>query len=276
MNQYRSPYQMPPITKNLIIINAIVFLATFVFNYKGVNLDLYLGLFYPGSEYFKPFQFISYMFMHGSLTHIFFNMFALFMFGRSLEMVWGPKRYLIFYFVTGIGAAILHTFVNYVEIAPMAKAITAFSNTPTADLFSTFVNKYQGTIENMGFSKPAVMEYAAQWLDSPDSPIYETQAVGFMTKLLQTRMNIPTVGASGAVFGILLGFGMLFPNTELMFMFVPIPIKAKYFVMGYGVLELVQGLSMPGSNVAHFAHLGGMLFGYILIRYWNKNSSSFY
>lgn len=277
MNRYSSSYtQIPPVTKNLIIINTLLLLATYIFEQKGIDLTRNLGLFYPGSQFFRPYQFITYMFMHGGFTHLLFNMFALYMFGRVLESVWGPKRYLLFYLVTGLGAAAVHTFVNYLEIAPMAKSITAFSNTPAPELFSAFINKYQSTIQNMGFNKAAVMEFAAQWHDAPTSSAFKNEAVGFLDKLLQTRMDIPTVGASGAIFGVLLGFGMLFPNTQLMLLFPPIPIKAKYFVIGYGVLELVQGLSMPGSHVAHFAHLGGMIFGYILIKYWNKNSSTFY
>lgn len=277
MNQYRSPFaQIPQVTKNLIIINAILLLATMVLESRGISLTRLLGLYYPGSEYFRPHQIFTHMFMHGGITHLFFNMFALYMFGRVLESVWGPKRFLFYYLVTGLGAAALHTFVNYIEIAPMAKAIEAFSNTPAPDAFSAFVNKYQNTIGSMGFNNGAIMEFAARWFDNPGSSAFEEEAVGFMDKLLQTRMNIPTVGASGAVFGVLLGFGMLFPNTQLMLLFPPIPIKAKYFVIGYGVIELVQGLSMPGSNIAHFAHLGGMIFGYILIRYWSKNRSNFY
>lgn len=277
MNQYRSSFmQIPPVTKNLIIINAILLFAKVVLEPRGIDLTRILGLYYPGSEYFNPIQIISHMFMHGSLGHLFFNMFALYMFGRVLESVWGPKRFLFYYLVTGLGAAALHTFVNFIEIAPMANAITAFSNTPTPEIFSEFVNKYQGAITSMGYSKLSVMDFAAKWHDSPLSSSYEAEAINFMDKLLQTRMNIPTVGASGAVFGVLLGFGMLFPNTQLMLIFPPIPIKAKYFVIGYGVLELVLGLSMPGSNVAHFAHLGGMIFGFILIKYWNKTHSSFY
>jgi membrane associated rhomboid family serine protease len=277
MSYYRSPYmQIPQVTKNLIIINAIMFVATFLFETRGISLTRMLGLYYPGSEFFRPFQFVTHIFMHGGLTHIFFNMFALYMFGRVLESVWGPRRFLFYYLVTGLGAAALHSFVNYIEIAPMAKAITAFSNTPSPELFSTFINKYQNTIQHMGFSRPSVLEFAARWRDLPGSVAYEMEAINFLEKLKQTRMNIPTVGASGAVFGVLLGFGMLFPNTQLMLLFPPIPIKAKYFVIGYGVLELVLGLSNSGSNIAHFAHLGGMIFGFILIKYWNKNTTTFY
>lgn len=277
MNQYRSPFaQIPPVTKNLIIINALLLFATVVLGPRGIDLTRWLGLYYPGSDYFRPFQFITYMFMHGGISHLFFNMFALYMFGRVLESVWGSKRFMYFYLVTGIGAAACHTLVNYIEIAPMAHAIKEFSVTPTPDLFTDFIDKYQKTISHMGFDSGSVENFASQWFNSPNSTTYENEALNFMDKLLNTRMNIPTVGASGAVFGVLLGFGMLFPNTQLMLLFPPIPIKAKYFVMGYGAIELVLGLSMPGSNVAHFAHLGGMLFGYILIKYWNKNSTNFY
>lgn len=274
---FRSSFsQTPVVVKNLIIINGLLLLATYVFQSKGIDLTRLLGLYYPKSEYFMWHQIVTHMFMHGGITHLFFNMFALWMFGRVLESVWGPRRFLIFYFVTGLGAAALHTFVNYIEIAPMAKAITAFSNTPSPELFSDFINKYQSTIKHMGFSSAQLAEFAAQWFDSPSSVAIENEAISFMDRLLAIRMNIPTVGASGAVYGVLLGFGMLFPNTQLMLLFPPIPIKAKYFVIGYGVIELVQGLALPGSNVAHFAHLGGMIFGYILIKYWNKNTTHFY
>jgi len=268
--------QIPPVTKNLIIINAIMLFATWVLGPRGIDLTRWLALYYPGSDQFMIHQLITHMFMHGGLTHLFFNMFALWMFGRVLESVWGPRRFLIFYFVTGLGAAALHTFVNYLEIAPIAKAATAFANTPSADLFSSFVNKYQGTIRNMGFDLPRIIDFAASWLDSPSSTAYEQEASAFMQKLVDLKMGIPTVGASGAVYGVLLGFGMLFPNTQLMLLFPPIPIKAKYMVIGYGVLELVLGLSMQGSNIAHFAHLGGMIFGFFLIKFWNKTTRSFY
>jgi membrane associated rhomboid family serine protease len=277
MHQYRSPFSsIPPVTKNLIIINVIMLLATMVLAQSKIDLTMMLGLFYPGSQYFNIFQPVTHMFMHGSIGHLFFNMFALYMFGRVLESVWGPKRFLIFYFVTGLGAAALHTLVNYIEIHPMMNAVEAFANTPTPEIFADFVNKYQNTISNMGFNLAKVMEFTAKWFDMPDSTALKNEAIGFSNMLVQRRMNIPTVGASGAVFGVLLGFGMLFPNTQLMLMFLPIPIKAKYFVIGYGAIELFLGLSNQGSNIAHFAHLGGMIFGFILIKYWNKNSKQFF
>ncbi|MDP3435160.1 MAG: rhomboid family intramembrane serine protease [Bacteroidota bacterium] len=236
---------IPPVVKNLIIINIIMLLATYILSMRGIDLTSILGLRYFQSPEFRPYQLVTHMFMHGGFTHLLFNMFALWMFGRVLEGVWGPKRFFIYYFVTGLGAALLHTFVNFLEFQSVASKMTP----EAVEMVMT-----QGTeIFNQGknFSDPIAGK-------------------------LNLLLNIPTVGASGAVFGILLGFGMLFPNTQLMLLFPPIPIKAKYFVMGYGAIELYLGLTQSGSNIAHFAHLGGMLFGFFLIKYWNKNTKHFY
>jgi membrane associated rhomboid family serine protease len=183
--------------------------------------------------------------MHGGLMHLVFNMFALWMFGRVLESVWGPKRFFIYYFVTGLGAAALHSFVNYMEFQYIAAKMSPENVQMVLSQGTEIFNQGKNFIDPM----------AAK---------------------LNMILNVPTVGASGAVFGILLGFGMLFPNTELMLLFPPIPIKAKYFVAGYGAIELFSGIANPGDNIAHFAHLGGMLFGFILIKYWNKQTTNFY
>jgi membrane associated rhomboid family serine protease len=236
---------IPVVVKNLIIVNVLMLLITFVLERMGTDLYTYLGLYFPLSEKFRLHQIFTHMFMHGNLTHLFFNMFALYMFGRVLESVWGPKRFLTFYLVTGLGAVVLHSAVNFIEYYHVTSQLLpdqiAYVKEVGYDIWGT----------TQVFKEP------------------------LMNKLNQI-LNIPTVGASGAVFGILLGFGMLFPNTQLMLLFPPIPIKAKYFVMGYGAIELYLGFSQPGSNVAHFAHLGGMLFGYFMIKYWNKNSKRFY
>ncbi len=245
MNYRPSFNTIPVVVKNLIIVNVLMLLATFVLEQIDVNLYSILGLHFPLSEKFRPHQIFTHMFMHGGLTHLFFNMFALYMFGRVLESVWGPKRFLTFYLVTGIGAAILHSAVNYFEYIQTASKISP---------------------EQIEYVKEA--GYAI-WSEGKN---FSEPLLGKLNMIL----NTPTVGASGAVFGILLGFGMLFPNTQLMLLFPPIPIKAKYFVIGYGALELYLGFAQPGSNVAHFAHLGGMLFGYFMIKYWNKNSKRFY
>jgi membrane associated rhomboid family serine protease len=185
------------------------------------------------------------MFMHGGVAHLFFNMFALYMFGRVLEQVWGSKRFFIYYFFTGIGAALLHSFVNYVE----ARSIMA-----SLDPVQIAMVKAEGAEIFMRGQN------------------YSNSAMGALNMML----NIPTVGASGAVFGVLLAFGMYFPNTVLMLLFPPIPIKAKYFVMIYGAIELYLGFTQANSNIAHFAHLGGMLFGFILIKIWSQRRNTFY
>jgi membrane associated rhomboid family serine protease len=238
---YRPALNMPPVVKNLIIINVLFFLVTKIMGQSGTDLYKVLGLYFPASDNFRMHQLFTHMFMHGSIGHIFFNMFALYMFGRVLESVWGPKRFLTFFLVTGLGAAALHILVMFIEYKSAISQISP---------------------DQLAYFK----ELAAQGKYIPNTA----------SEKITSLLNTPTVGASGAVFGILLGFGMLFPNTQLMLLFPPIPIKAKYFVIGYGALELILGLSQPGSNVAHFAHLGGMLFGYVMIKYWNKNSKRFY
>jgi membrane associated rhomboid family serine protease len=235
---------VPPVVKNLIIINVLMLFATMILEMRGIDLARILGLHYIESPEFRPYQLVTHMFMHGGVMHLVFNMFALWMFGRVLESVWGPKRFFIYYFVTGLGAAALHTFVNYME-------------------FHYYAAKIAPQDVQAVFSQGAeLLQQGQNW-------------VGVAGKL-NMILNTPTVGASGAVFGILLGFGMLFPNTELMLLFPPIPIKAKYFVAGYGAIELFSGIANTGDNIAHFAHLGGMLFGFFMIKYWNKNTRNFY
>ena len=206
---------LPPVIKNLLIINGLMFLPTFFIIYIGNNSIVeqiflfqhtYLNLYYPASSYFKVWQFITYMFMHGNFTHLLFNMFALWMFGNVLESVWGPKRFLNYYLITGIGAAVIYLIWIFIMGGPFDSSM---------------------------------------------------------------------LGASGAVFGLLLAFGMMFPNS-IIYVFFAIPIKAKYFVMIYGAIELISGIrNNPGDNVAHFAHLGGMIFGYIILRYWKAKGKLF-
>jgi membrane associated rhomboid family serine protease len=188
-------------------------------------------------------------------------MFGLWMFGKILESVWGSQRFFIYYIITGLGAAAVQTLVNYIQYSHVEAAIQAFSNSPSPELFSRIVSKY--------FNPAAANLFEAQPFDANYAK--ELLYVG-LARLKDGWM----VGASGAVMGVLLAFGMLFPNTELMFMFIPIPIKAKWVVIGYGSVELIWGLVQPGSSIAHFAHLGGMLFGFILIKYWNTKRSNFY
>ena len=224
----------PQVVKNLIIINVLFFVASMLVGED--QAVTWLAGTYPGSPFFQPWQIITHMFMHGGLGHLFFNMFALYMFGSQLERLWGAQRFLNYYIISGLGGFFLHEF--FIGL----------------DFYQTY-----GTF----------FPDRAQLLPSG---MTDRQAVYILERTFGR-----VVGASGAVFGILLAFGLLFPNTRLMLLFPPIPIKAKYFVMGYGLIEL--GLALEngsGDNVAHFAHLGGMLFGYILLKRWQKERGTFY
>jgi membrane associated rhomboid family serine protease len=247
MNRYTSGFfGLPPVVKNLIMLNVLMLLATWVIDSTaGLDLSTKLGLYFPASEQFMPLQIVTHMFMHGGIWHLFFNMYALYMFGNILENVWGPKRFFIYYIVCGLGAALTHESVIALQYSHLANSLSP-------ENLQYVLN--EGTAlfrQGQGFSDPDMLK-------------------------LQILLNTPTVGASGAVFGVLLAFGVLFPNTQLMLLIPPMPIKAKYFVLFYGALELYFALTQPGSNIAHAAHLGGMLFGYILIRYWRKTTNTLY
>ena len=237
---------LPPVVKNLLILNGLFYLGTLVLQSRfSVDLSETLGLHFPLSEKFRPYQLVTYMFMHGSFMHLFFNMFALWMFGNVLENYWGPKRFLIYYMVTGIGAGCIQLLVTYFRLESL------YTQVSPEDL-------------NMILSKGSeILGEGKNFIDN---------SAGEVNILLNTA----TIGASGAVFGILLAFGMLFPNT-LLYIYFAIPIKAKWFVILYGAMELFSGIANnPEDNVAHFAHLGGMLFGFILIKIWQKNKKKIY
>lgn len=209
--------QIPTVTKNLVAINILMFIATLINeNFMVANF----AMFYPASPFFKPWQILTHMFMHGGFWHIFFNMYSLLMFGSILERSLGPKKYLIFYFVTGLGAVALHTGVEWLQ----ARVFIA----------NGIAQAYQ--------------------------------------QLLVT----PTLGASGAIYGVLIGFAMLYPQARLILIFPPIPVKAKWLVIIFAAIELFFGINGIQEGVAHFAHLGGMLFGWLLIRWWRKHGKLYY
>lgn len=209
--------QIPTVTKNLVAINILMFIATLVNeNFMVANF----AMFYPASPFFKPWQILTHMFMHGGFWHIFFNMYSLLMFGSILERSLGPKKFLIFYFVTGLGAVALHTGVEWMQ----AKVFIA----------NGIAQAYQ--------------------------------------QLLVT----PTLGASGAIYGLLIGFAMLYTQARLTLIFPPIPMTAKWLVIIFAAIELFSGINGIQDGVAHFAHLGGMLFGWLLIRWWRKHGKLYY
>ncbi|MDP3463932.1 MAG: rhomboid family intramembrane serine protease [Bacteroidales bacterium] len=278
MSHYQpSKFQvLPPVVKNLLIINGLFFLATITFD-RSFNIDLtnILGLHYIFATDFMPYQFVSYMFMHGGFAHILFNMFALWMFGNALENVWGPGRFLTYYLVTGIGAGIVYLIWIHFQLAPTINQIDNFLSTHDIEALASFtsthtfsINEFSGSIWN---EFRLFQQHIRTLSINPDNAEAMQGTIRFMADYKEFYLNQSVVvGASGAVFGILLAFGMMFPNTVI-YLYFAIPIKAKYFVMIYGAFELFEGvMNRPGNNVAHFAHLGGMLFGYILIRYWKK------
>ncbi len=214
---------MPPVVKNLLLINVLMYIITMI---TGNFMYGNFALFYFDSPLFKPYQLVTHMFMHGGFTHILFNMYTLYIFGCVLERVWGSQKFLFYYFVTGIGAALLHMGVMWLQL--------------------------QGYIAD---------------LNAGDM---------FARAEIEALLTTPTVGASGAIYGLLLAYGMLFPDNIMQLIFPPVALKAKWFVIIFGALELLLGLSGRGGNVAHFAHLGGMIFGFFLILYWKKNNKMYY
>lgn len=228
---------LPIVTKNIIIINVVLYLLKVVMQARGINLDDYLGLHYYLASNFRPHQFVTYIFMHGSFSHILFNMLGVYIFGQVLEQVWGPKRYLIFYMVTGLGAALAQYVIMHFEISDVLRAVNAEIASPTL-----------GALE-----KADLINQKFEYLN---------------------RHVI--VGASGALFGLLGAFGMLFPNQKLYLYFL-FPIKAKWLVTLYGGFEIYSGIQNdPNDPVAHFAHIGGLLVGVVLVLIWRKDRSHFY
>lgn len=263
--------RVTPVVRNLLIANiGIYFLSSFI----RMDLNEYFSLRNLHSEYFFPFQFITYMFLHGGTWHLISNMFGLFIFGPLLEQFWGPKRFLIFYMVTGIGAGILYSGINYIETNRFASAVEKYYENPSPGEFKYIMEK-KAHIDVKRNAR--INSFIYDFNDNPENQSYIMQSREYLQQVLYLKSNSQMVGASGAIFGILLAFGMLFPNTTLMLLFPPIPIKAKYFVAIYGLFELYAGIQRAsGDNVAHFAHLSGMLVAFILLKIWQKDRKKFF
>jgi membrane associated rhomboid family serine protease len=274
---------LPTVVKNLIIINSLIVFAQFVIGRMGIDIADYFGLHYWRSTYFKPWQYLTHMFLHGSynnvnatIMHLFSNMFALWMFGSILENVWGPKKFLVFYLICGMGAAILHMGVVAWGFHDVNQDFLQYQAAPTLDNFTVFINDHgSGGSPVIGYLR----HIQELWSTTPDANL-SRQSISAIDQYIhgvtadgQYYPGIydeATVGASGAVFGILFAFGYMFPNT-LLYLYFLVPIKAKYVVAGYAVFELVTGIrNSAGDNVAHFAHLGGMLVAFILLKIWNR------
>lgn len=285
---------LPPIVKNLIIINAIMVFAQFVLGKYGIDLADYLGLHYWKSEHFHSWQFLTHMFMHGSyndlgltITHFFFNMFTLWMFGNVLENVWGPQRFLIFYLVCGLGAAMLHMGVVGYEFHNIEQAFVHYQANPDPGAMRAFIDAHVTRSTGNSLTNEVFNTYNF-WISHPGADMSQKSITALQHYLhgytypatgqyFDGIFDEATVGASGAVFGILFAFGYMFPNT-LLYIYFLVPIKAKYVVGAFALYELFMGVqNSAGDNVAHFAHIGGMLVAFILLKVWNKtNRNQFY
>jgi len=238
-----------------------------------MNFELaqYFGLRYIFADSFQPFQFITYMFLHAGFGHLLGNMFALFIFGPMLERFWGSKKFFIFYMVTGVGAGFLYGVVNFIEMQQLESTAEQYIENPNYESFVSFVQ------ENAGYAYRQWYDFIDAYGENPSKQEYIDGSIQRVKEVVRFQGNVPLIGASGAVFGILFAFGFLFPNTELFLLFPPIPIKAKYLVTFYGLYELYAGIqNVPGDNVAHYAHLGGMLIAFILLKIWQKDKTRFY
>ncbi|HMP99780.1 MAG TPA: rhomboid family intramembrane serine protease [Cyclobacteriaceae bacterium] len=255
--------RLTPIVKNLLIINVIVFGLQKLIPVLGVT-EMF-SLWKLGSVHFQPYQFLTYMFAHGSFFHIMFNMLGLVFLGPLLETFWGPKRFLTFYLVTGIGAALIYSSIEYYSVAKVKNQVETYLADPGPDQFNTLMSNTYGL-------NPQLYNFIDQYSRNPNDETLEKKSISLARELLDLKQNFGSMlGASGAIYGILMAFGLIFPNLELMLIFPPIPVKAKYLVLILGGIALYSGLQgNPGDNVAHFAHLGGMIFAYIMIRYWRS------
>ena len=262
--------RLTPVVKNLLIINVIVYILQWLLS--GIDFTGLISLYKIGSENFRPYQLFTYMFAHGGLFHIMFNMLGLIFLGPLLESYWGGKRFLTFYLVTGLGAGIIYNTIEYVRIDNIRDDVETYVSSPSPSDFNRLILDH---IEN---ANPKIWDFINQYDSDPDNEYLEEQSVAYARQLYTESLNYGSMlGASGAIYGILMAFGLLFPNTELMLLFPPIPIKAKYLALALGLIALFSGLNRsPGDNVAHFAHLGGMVFAFIMIKYWQGRRDKFY
>ena len=259
--------RLTPMVKNLLLITVAAYLIPSILGWNNING--YLGLWHISSSNFQPYQFFTYMFAHGGFMHLLFNMLGLLFLGPMLEQFWGPKRFLTFYLITGIGAGVFYGGVKYTQTIPMKNKMEEYIANQNPDDFAVYMAKYAPQHYN------GLYEFIEYY--SEHEAEGKRQSISYVEQVYSSIINVPMVGASGAIYGILMAFGMLFPNTRLMLLFPPIPIKAKYFVLILGGFALYsQFMNSGGDNVAHLAHLGGMLFAFIMIKIWSRDKRNFY
>jgi membrane associated rhomboid family serine protease len=259
---------LTPMVKSILLINVGVFLIQYL---MSINLPMILGLRYIFSPYFEPYQIFAHIFVHGDGWHLFSNMFALFIFGPLLERVWGANKFLVFYLITGLGASVLFSAINFYEVRQVEVDAQNFLENPEPEAFREYVENHFSNHYDRNY------DFIDAYTRNPGNENYIAESKSFVNQTYKSLRDIPMVGASGAVFGILMAFGYLFPNLQLMLLFPPIPIRAKYLVLFYGLYSLYAAIQkVPGDNVAHYAHLGGMLFAIILLKIWGQKPNSYY
>lgn len=259
-----------PVVQNLLLINIIVFIIS---NYLAPVLNQWFPLFYFNSIYFKPFQFLTYMFMHFDFWHLFGNMFGLLIFGPLLEQFLGPKKLLTLWMVCGVGAGVFYSIYNTYEIKSFEGKAEAYQASPDPEEFNKLM------INNPGyFNREPLIRLIEDYSKNPNDPVLKDRTINSVQYIAQSKVNeTRMLGASGAFFGVLIAFGMLFPNTQLFLLFPPMPIKAKYLVGAYTLYTIYSVLkNSPTDNVAHFAHLSGLIIGAVLVYKWKKDRNSFY
>lgn len=263
-------FNITPIIKNILIINVGLYL---IGEFLPFDLSHIFGVHYIFSDSFYIFQYVTYMWLHGGFYHLLGNMFAVFIFGPMLERQWGAKKFLTFYLITGIGAGVLFGIADTLEKGGLSSKTETYISNPNPDDFYIYIHKYK----SRRFDLVALGDFADEYYDNANNESYIRQTQSIVQQIYDDLSNIPMIGASGAVFGILMAFGMLFPNMELLLLFPPIPIKAKYLVFFYGVFELYSEINRStNDNVAHLAHLGGMLIAFVMLKFWQKQNGNFY
>lgn len=263
--------RITPYVQRLLILNIGLFILSAILSSLDLGEKLALHSIY--SDQFQPYQFVTYMFMHAGFMHIFGNMLGLYFFGPLLEYFLGYKKFLTLYFVCGIGAGLLYWGLNAYEVKGVREDAIAYLQSPDPDAYNVFIHEHF----KMGYDNAQVEKSMDDYTADPENITYINNSKEIVRYVAARQSDFSLVGASGSIFGILMAFALLFPNTELILLFPPIPIKAKYLVGAYAIFEIYSlYANRPDDNVAHFAHITGMIFAFILVRYWKTNRKTFY
>lgn len=262
--------RLTSVVKNLLLINIGIY---FINSLMGLNINDQFSFYGFNSPKFQPYQLFTYMFLHGGLGHIFSNMLGLFVFGPILENFWGSNRFLKFYLITGIGAGLLYALINMYEFNQTENDARAYREQPSPERYYEFL---KDNFPDYNYYDD-IRVIAENYDNNPDSKSWARESVASIDRIIRSIRDGGMLGASGAIFGLLMAVALLFPNTQVFLLFPPIPVKMKYLALVFGLMAIFGALHRtPGDNVAHYAHLGGMIIALILIKIWNKDRTKFY